>query len=69
MKLTSIPRIKRISLSVTKPRRRAIASRVFRNLMSGGPCRSLYLSCPGTLCFSVGEFRGYYNAKNEWCEL
>lgn len=68
MKLTSIPRIKRISLSVTKPRRRAITSRAFRNLMNGGPCRALYLSCPGTLCFSVNGFRGFYNAKNEWVE-
>lgn len=64
-----IPRIKKISMSVTKPRRRAVLKRVFRNFMIGGPCKSLYLSCPGTLCFSVNGFRGYYNAKNEWCEL
>lgn len=69
MKLTSIPRIKRISPSASKPRRRAITKRVYRNIMNGGPCSALYLSCPGTLCFSINGFHGFYNAKNEWVDV
>jgi len=63
-----IPRIKKISLAVKKPRRRAVLKRVFRNFMLGGPVSALYLSCPGTLHFSVNGFSGYYNSKNEWVE-
>ena len=37
-------------------------------LLIGGPYngRWMYLSSPGTLHFSVGEWKGYYNNDNRW---
>ncbi|BCD83632.1 hypothetical protein PSm6_00390 [Pseudomonas solani] len=69
MKLTSIPRIKRISMRRKTPRRRRIYARkrVFR--MEGGPIDRAWLVCPGTLAFSVGQWRGYYDGDNKLVDL
>lgn len=69
MKLTTIPRIKPVSLAATRFRRRRIYARKAWFRLDGGPIQSAWLCTPGTLCFRVGEWRGYYDGSNKWVAL
>lgn len=69
MRLTSIPRIKRISLAVRKPRRRVICARKARYRMNGGPVSEAWLCTPGTLLFRIGAYRGFYDNENKWVQI
>lgn len=37
--------------------------------MIGGPIPRALLATNGTLPFRLGEWRGFYNGKNEWVDL
>ena len=37
--------------------------------LKGGPIKSAWLCTPGTLVFTLGEWRGYYDSNNEWVPL
>jgi len=50
-------------------KRAVLVGRAIRHDMSGGPLSAAWLCSPGTLAFRVGEWRGYYNGKNEWVKL
>lgn len=69
MKLTSIPRIKKISLAVRKPRRRRIHARKASYQLDGGPLSHAWLCTPGTLLFRVGEWFGFYDGENKWVQI
>ncbi|MDH0335143.1 MULTISPECIES: hypothetical protein [Pseudomonadaceae] len=69
MKFTTIPRIKRISLRRPALRRRRLYARKALFEMKGGPIDKAWLVCPGTLAFSVGQWRGYYDGENKWVDL
>lgn len=62
-------RIKLNSLARTRIRRRTIRAFKSRFSLSGGPITQAWLCTPGTLSFRLGEWRGYYDAKNEWVAL
>nr|WP_134602729.1 hypothetical protein [Pseudomonas aeruginosa] len=70
MKLTTIPRIKKINLSQKRfeRRRRLYASKRSWRL-DGGPLNRAWLCSPGTLRFSIPGWSGYYNDENKWVEL
>lgn len=61
--------IKRIDLSRPRIRRRVIRALKRSYQLTGGPITRAWLCTPGTLTFSLGEWRGHYNAKNEWVAL
>lgn len=69
MKLTSIPRIKRVSLDRPRLRRPRPSARKINFLLRGGPLSMAWLCCPGTLCFSYRNWRGYYDQDNRWVSL
>lgn len=54
------------SLKQSAIRRRAIYKKTALFSMIGGPIDSAWLSTPGTLLFSIGEFKGYYDWQNKW---
>jgi len=57
-------------LSRRLPRKRpVIAGRKTLFPMKGGPISELRMHCHGTLAFRLGEWRGYYDSKNEWVAL
>lgn len=59
------PKVRKLFL-----RRRAILKgRKTLLQLSGGPLKSAYLQTPGTLCFSLGAWRGFYNSENQWVQL
>ncbi len=62
-------RIKRTDLSRTRIRRRVLRAFKSSFRLKGGPIESAWLCTPGTLVFTLGEWRGHYNAKNEWVAL
>lgn len=62
-------RTKRINLSRPRLRRRVLRALKKSYQLAGGPIKRAWLCTPGTLTFSLGEWRGYYNAKNEWVAL
>lgn len=62
-------RLKRIDLSRPRIRRRVLRAFKSRFTLRGGPVSAAWLCTPGTLVFTLGEWRGYYNAKNEWVQL
>lgn len=69
MKLTTIPRIKRISLRRKRfERRRRLYAHKTAWRMEGGPLHQAWLCCPGTLRFSIPGWSGYYNGDNKWVE-
>jgi hypothetical protein len=65
----SIPLIKKVDLSRPRFRRRPVRAFRYRQYMSGGPIDIAWLSTPGTLVFTLGDWRGYYNGKNEWVQI
>lgn len=69
MKLTSIPRIKRVSLDRPRLRRPRPSARKINFLLRGGPLNMAWLCSPGTLCFSYRDWRGYYDQSNKWVSL
>ncbi|PWU30130.1 hypothetical protein DK254_08385 [Pseudomonas sp. RW407] len=69
MKLTTIPRIKRVSLARPRLRRPRISSRKVPYLLQGGPLNMAWLCSPGTLRFSYQHWRGYYDQSNKWVSL
>lgn len=69
MRLTTIPRIRRVNLDKQRIRRRQISAKKSFFRLDGGPLRGAWLSTPGTLSFSMGEWRGYYDIKNKWVQL
>ena len=62
-------RIKRIDLSRPRIRRRVLRALKSSYSLTGGPITRAWLCTPGTLVFKLGEWRGHYNAKNEWVPL
>ena len=62
---TTPHRIKRINLS--RPRVLKALKRSYT--LTGGPLSNAWLCTPGILAFSLGEWRGRYNVKNEWVAL
>lgn len=62
-------RIKRTDLSRPRIRRRVLRAFKSSFRLKGGPIESAWLCTPGTLVFKIGEWRGHYNAKNEWVAL
>ncbi|MBS6081868.1 MAG: hypothetical protein KIC49_11700 [Pseudomonas fluorescens] len=62
-------RIKRNDLSRRRIRKRVLRAFKSSFRLKGGQIESAWLSTPGTLVFSLGEWRGHYNAKNEWVAL
>ena len=62
-------RIKRNDLSRRRIRKRVLRAFKSSFRLKGGPIESAWLSTPGTLVFTLGEWRGHYNAKNEWVAL
>ncbi len=62
-------RIKRNDLSRRRIRKRVLRAFKSSFRLKGGPIESAWLTTPGTLVFSLGEWRGHYNAKNEWVAL
>lgn len=70
MKLTSIPRIKRIDLRRKRFQRRRVLSACKKSWgMSGGPLHRAWLCSPGTLRFSIPGWSGYYDGDNKWVDL
>jgi hypothetical protein len=65
----SIPRIIKVNLSAKRIRKRVVNNRTYKIELAGGPVESLFLSCPGSLIFTLGEFSGFYNSKNEWVQI
>jgi len=59
-------RIRRIDLSRPRIRRRVLRALKISFRLKGGPIEQAWLCTPGTLVFRLGEWRGFYNAKNEW---
>ena len=62
-------RIKRNDLSRRRIRKRVLRAFKSSFRLKGGPIESAWLSTPGTLVFTLGEWRGHYNAKNEWVAI
>ncbi|MEA9994585.1 MULTISPECIES: hypothetical protein [unclassified Pseudomonas] len=62
-------RIKRIDLSRPRIRRRVLSALKSSFQLKGGPITRAWLCTPGTLTFTLGEWRGYYNGNNEWVQL
>lgn len=62
-------RIKKMSLARPRLRRRKLFAHKQSFRLGGGPMRSAWLSTPGTLCFRLGEFHGYYNSDNQWVQI
>ena len=62
-------RIKRNDLSRRRIRKRVLRAFKSSFRLKGGPIESAWLSTPGTLVFTLGEWRGHYNSKNEWVAL
>lgn len=70
MKLTSIPRIKKICMRQKRFRQKRRLYAVKRSwAMTGGPVRNAWLCTPGTLKFSIPGWSGYYDSENKWVEL
>lgn len=69
MKFDTLKRLKRISMSVTKPRKRRLYAKKMSFSMSGGPISTAHLCTPGTLVFRLGEWHGFYDRKNNWVQL
>ena len=65
----AIPKIKKIDLSKYRVRRRRLTCRKLRYSLDGGPVTHAWLCTPGTLIFSVGEFRGFYDSENKWVQI
>jgi hypothetical protein len=69
MRMTTIPRIKGISLGKMRIRKRRLSALKQSFRLDGGPISRAWLCTPGTLCFQVGEWRGYYDGENKWVGL
>ncbi|PNG11904.1 hypothetical protein CXK97_19485 [Stutzerimonas stutzeri] len=69
MRLTTIPRIKAVSLAKMRIRRRRLSALKQSFALDGGPITRAWLCTPGTLCFRVGGWRGYYDGENKWVDL
>lgn len=65
-RLTTIPRIRRISLEKRRLRRRSLSARKSFFRLDGGPITSAWLCTPGTLSFRLGDWYGYYDSANKW---
>ncbi|KAA0946725.1 hypothetical protein FQ186_06565 [Pseudomonas sp. ANT_H14] len=61
--------MKRIDLSRPRIRRRVLRALKKSYHLTGGPITRAWLCTPGTLTFSLGQWRGYYDDKNEWVAL
>lgn len=62
-------RIRRIDLSRTRIRKRRLSAIKKSFRLDGGPIPRAWLCTPGTLVFQLGEWRGFYNGKNEWVAI
>jgi hypothetical protein len=62
-------RIRRIDLSRTRIRKRRLSAIKKSFQLDGGPITRAWLCTPGTLVFRLGEWRGFYNSKNEWVAI
>jgi hypothetical protein len=62
-------RVRRIDLSRPRIRRRVLHAFRSSFRLKGGPIKSAWLCTPGTLVFTLGEWRGYYDSNNEWVPL
>ncbi|PAA08860.1 hypothetical protein [Pseudomonas fragi] len=65
----SLIRTRRIDLSRTRIRKRRLTAIKKSFWLDGGPINRAWLCTPGTLVFRMGEWRGFYNSKNEWVAL
>ena len=50
-------------------RKRRVYAVKARFPMIGGPVSFAWLCTPGTLVFSLGEFKGFYNSENKWVDI
>ncbi len=62
-------RVRRIDLSRPRLRRRVLSALKSSFHLKGGPIAKAWLCTPGTLIFTLGEWRGYYDGSNEWVPL
>lgn len=46
-------------------------AKTVRYSMSGGPFdgRACWLTTPGTLVFTLGKWKGYYDVNNKWVDV
>ena len=65
----SLLRIRRIDLSRPRLRKRRLSAIKKSFQLDGGPIHRAWLCTPGTLVFRLGEWRGFYNSKNEWVAI
>lgn len=71
MRLTMIPRIKRINLRQKRfVRRRVLHANKLHFPLTGGPLSGgAWLCSPGTLRFSIPGWAGYYDEANKWVDI